>query len=804
MSNLLQHAADRVWQEKANKSSQWLSDTVLNWMEGSYAPMSAISMLQDASETLSEEEFFIAYDSLEARSTAYFIDVIATAENAGGIWTLTATSDGFSPLSYDLEIEASEGLLKVLNAASARPGRLVLGEPFQNEEGLTVSPMALVSEASQVTHATLGLLNFNSLVEGLFTVHAPDGIDLILNGRFPNEHEREAKLSILPGQTDDPLFRVTTRTITAEAEIEFQWLFNEGFEGGPNTAFSRTTRGLGISLSVLLALLIGFLTTQNRTITKRIIAATALLKEREERLSYALRGGDLGFWDVDLDSGQTVFNGRYGEIFGYDPARREGTRKEWIERIHHEDKDVVLKHGQAFRLGGEKNYEAEYRIITPEGLVRWIVSKGGAVAHHQDGTVLRMVGTVQDITARKEAEKRIAASEERARLLLHSVGEGVFGVDTKGVITFVNPECISQLGYSEAELLGTRAHALFHHTHLDGRPYPVEECWMYKSFTLGKSYRIDDEVLWHKDGTAIPVEYNSTPISRGDEVVGAVVSFNDISERLDAQNERDDALNVISGSINYSSQIQRSILPDAADFAETFADSFVIWEPRDVVGGDIYWKRQWGAGSLIILGDCTGHGVPGAFMTLIATGALDRSVEEIEPGQVGALIQRMHQLIQNTLGQDSDGGLSDDGLELGACYLPYQANSMTYAGARFELFIVTEQAVDVVKGTKAGLGYRGTPYTQSFEDNKIDLSGEASFYLASDGVWDQVGGERRRTFGKKRFRTLLQDVQGLPMAEQKDRLLKSFADYQGYEMRRDDVSCIGFRPVPNSGESFSI
>ncbi|MBF0134506.1 MAG: PAS domain S-box protein, partial [Magnetococcales bacterium] len=137
-----------------------------------------------------------------------------------------------------------------------------------------------------------------------------------------------------------------------------------------------------------------------------------------------------------------------------------------------------------------------------------------------------------------ERTQALRISEERTRLLLTSVGEGVFGVDIHGIVSFANPQCVALLGYSEEELLGSSAHALFHHARPDGSDYPAHECWMTKSFTEGLSCRIDDEVFWTKDGAAFPAEYHSTPIWRDGQRVGAVISFNDISERLKVQSER--------------------------------------------------------------------------------------------------------------------------------------------------------------------------------------------------------------------------------------------------------------------------
>ena len=264
-------------------------------------------------------------------------------------------------------------------------------------------------------------------------------------------------------------------------------------------------------------------------------------------------------------------------------------------------------------------------------------------------------------------------------------------------------------------------------------------------------------------------------------------------ELTTAHKELSTAMGHIEGSIDYASRIQRSVLPDDTLFQSLLSDYFVLWEPRDVVGGDIYWCRMWGDGLLMILGDCTGHGVPGAFMTLIATGALDNALSEVPKGQVGQLLQQMHQFVQITLGQHGGGSESDDGLELGMCYLGSDMDELTFTGARFELYQVEDGGINVIKGTKCGIGYRGINHAQEFEEHRISNLTGKSFYMISDGLIDQVGGEKKRMFGKRRFRELLLSLQDIPMSEQNDAIYQALVEYQGEETRRDDVSVIGFK-----------
>ena len=160
-----------------------------------------------------------------------------------------------------------------------------------------------------------------------------------------------------------------------------------------------------------------------------------------------------------------------------------------------------------------------------------------------DGLLVSSV--IRDITDRRRAEDELAAAEERQRLVLESASEGIFGVDHEGQLMFINSAGAELLGYQKEELLGVPIHDVIHHSRPDGRPYPVHECPMHAAFTDGTTSKIDDEVLWRKDGSSLAVEYTSSPLRKDDRLEGAVIVFHDITERKVAESQllqaRDDA-----------------------------------------------------------------------------------------------------------------------------------------------------------------------------------------------------------------------------------------------------------------------
>ncbi|MEO5363881.1 MAG: SpoIIE family protein phosphatase [Magnetococcus sp. DMHC-8] len=309
------------------------------------------------------------------------------------------------------------------------------------------------------------------------------------------------------------------------------------------------------------------------------------------------------------------------------------------------------------------------------------------------------------------------------------------------------------------------------------------------------------------------------PVTGHDEIRTLSVSLEEMLRRLQASDrelrglnvsldqkvqERTQALQetllIVHSSIQYASRIQRSILPDPDFFRFVLPQHCVVWQPRDVVGGDLYWCRLWGLGTLLVVGDCTGHGVPGAFMTLIANGALGHAINTTPPGQLATLITTMHSNIQEVLGREQSTGSADDGVELGACYLAPGAADLLFVGARFSLFCQDPgQPVVERKGDRTGIGHRYLTGTQLFAEQSLARLPGRRFFLATDGMIDQVGGAKRLGLGKKRFKHLLEQHAQTPIQAVGTRLYEALVAYQGEERRRDDVTIVGFI-APQQGD----
>jgi len=261
----------------------------------------------------------------------------------------------------------------------------------------------------------------------------------------------------------------------------------------------------------------------------REIEAEEDLKKNESSLAKAQRIGHMGNWDWDIVAGKLAWSDEIYRIFGLEPQEFGATYEAFLNSVYPEDRDFVKKSVDG-ALAGEP-YDIDHRIITSGGEVRH-VHEQGEVMFDDDGGPIRMVGIVQDITERKLAVEALKASEQQVRLLLDSTAEAIYGLDLEGNCTLANPACLRMLGYDRLEaVLGKKMHDLMHHTRPDGSRLTNKQCRIYQAFRRDEGTHVDDEVLWRADGTSFPAEYWSYPVHQDGKVIGAVVTFLDITER---------------------------------------------------------------------------------------------------------------------------------------------------------------------------------------------------------------------------------------------------------------------------------
>jgi len=250
----------------------------------------------------------------------------------------------------------------------------------------------------------------------------------------------------------------------------------------------------------------------------------------------------------------------------------------------------------------------------------------------------------------------------------------------------------------------------------------------------------------------------------------------------------------IMESITYAKIIQMSILPLNDNLKQCIRDHFVLWRPRDTVGGDIYWFNQSGDNYIVGLIDCTGHGVPGAFMTMTANSVLNRIAGEISINDPAKMLVELNRYVRITLNHHvSNGDLSDydNGMDIGLCYIMPLEKKMIYAGAKIPLYFCKNDEITVINADKQGVGYRSSLEDFKYTNHEIKLTGNETFYLTSDGYVDQRINGGEFGLGKNRFKKLLSENYTLPLEQQKVKFESLLDTLQGDEIQTDDITVIG-------------
>lgn len=241
--------------------------------------------------------------------------------------------------------------------------------------------------------------------------------------------------------------------------------------------------------------------------------------------------------------------------------------------------------------------------------------------------------------------------------------------------------------------------------------------------------------------------------------------------------------------IEYAERIQKSSLTSDSELIKIFPEHFIIYMPRDAVGGDFYWgfSQDRGKGYLAI-GDCTGHGIPGALMSMLSSSILQQIIETGNSDTVKrptAILSELHNGVRKSL-QQKGGSNLNDGLDIGIIHT--NQSILQFAGAHMGLYLVRNgSGVEYFPGSRKGAGYIRTALDYEFDSAQIELKKNDTFYLMSDGLIDQNGGGKNLPFGKRRFIQLLESIQNEPFQQQKSMILDALHEYQNGNPQRDDI-----------------
>ena len=246
-------------------------------------------------------------------------------------------------------------------------------------------------------------------------------------------------------------------------------------------------------------------------------------------------------------------------------------------------------------------------------------------------------------------------------------------------------------------------------------------------------------------------------------------------------------------SMHYASFVQKGILPQERHLNRLFSEHFVMYRPQNIIGGDLYWVCQKNNLKIFAVGDCTGHGVSGAMLSVLAVSFLNYLVLGKDFQSLGKVLEELDKKWIETFNQGLEMNFNNDWMEIGICAFNSDTRELQFAGAFNKLIYIHEGEEKIIQGNRYPIGGWQLEQNRSFMDHSIILPENSMIYLHSDGFKDQFGNKTQKRFGNYRFMGLIKSIAHLPISNQYTKIEEEFLLWKGAEQQTDDVCVMGIR-----------
>jgi PAS domain S-box-containing protein len=395
--------------------------------------------------------------------------------------------------------------------------------------------------------------------------------------------------------------------------------------------------------------------------------------------------------------------------------------------------------------------------------------------------------------------------------IIEQANDAMFVIDiADGRVHRCNPSAAAMLGYSKKELEHKSLFELQPAHLLEKSSSTIADVWEKK----GLIYK--DIPFVSKTGELLPVECSAkvAPFAGRPSIV---IYARDITERIKLENEIWEQKKIIeeknrdiTDSIQYSKRIQRSVFIDKDRLKELAPESFIFFRPKDIVSGDFYWfnemhttfEQENSEGNIELLPhsfllfaavDCTGHGVPGAFMSIIGNSLLNQAIKSPNVTTPAEALNYINTEIKQTLNQDADEAPIRDGMDIALCAIDFKRMTLEFSGANNPLYIVREKNIIEFKGDKQAITASSDNVIRPYVNQTVKLQRGDSIYIFTDGYADQFGGPLGKKFMYRRLKELLISLQECTMEEQMDEIADAFDAWKGELEQVDDVLVMGVK-----------
>jgi PAS domain S-box-containing protein len=452
------------------------------------------------------------------------------------------------------------------------------------------------------------------------------------------------------------------------------------------------------------------------------------------------------------------------------------------------DPDGITQYDQMFEKVLENPFasvSAQYEYTKKNGETIWL--EATATNLLSDPAIQGIILNSRDIT-----EKRRAEREERMKSKMQALSENspdlITRITKEGEVFYINPMIENYTGHKRTDILNKQLAEIA----LDDR---ITEEW------AELLQQADDNRMKIKKEIDFPtiagdriMQVNAIPeFDDNDALESVLIVSHDITERKKIELEIQSKNNKITESINYAKRIQKSILPYNAVIRQLLPDSFILSKAKDVVSGDFPWFANTGDTIYFAAVDCTGHGVPGALISLIGYFLLNDIVKGKKVSDPGEILDLLDKRVTKTLRQDTDASKAKDGMDIALCKIDLLERKVTYAGAHRPLYYMNQDELVEIKGNKFPIGGGIYKNQTKFSSTTIEISKGDSIFFCSDGFADQFGGPDNRKYGSKRLREAIVKYHKKSMPEICVKLEEEWEEWKGNEKQTDDVLFIGVR-----------
>ncbi len=554
----------------------------------------------------------------------------------------------------------------------------------------------------------------------------------------------------------------------------------------------------------------------------------AQLAESELNFRHLIKSIKQVFWLSDYNSRKLIFvSESYEKIFGVKAETLIENPKSWSDQVHPDDKErVVAEFQKSGRLG---EFNEEYRI-TVKGKTKWVSSKTYLV-NNNEGIPVMISGVSEDITAKKNQEIQLENLNKRLGVI-HEIEKTILTSETTEDIIYNSlNKTLNSLPILRASLalFDYRNKNFYSYTSkadnvvslTDKKVFSLKDFSALERLSVTKSHILmnikDKEEKSKTDLILIEEGVNATlmsPLFHGDLLIGSFnVCFKDGVEQMEGledyvniSNEIANGLAIaiqqtrlkeqiesknkeITSSINYAKMIQEAHIPKDLNHNGLIPNHTLFFRPKDIVSGDFYWTEEVDDNLVVVIGDCTGHGVPGAFMTIIGINLLSSIVihhKVIDPGQI---LNMLNAEIINSLSSKRDVQIQD-GMDVGVCVFNKKERTLKFAGAKRPLIHMRDGEMITINANKYSIG---TDYEDAnFTTHEIECGVKNRFYIYSDGFPDQFGGPETRKMNRRTVNNLIQQVHEKDFEEQTKLFIQAFDKWKGDIAQTDDVVLAGF------------